>query len=282
MGLITTRQIAELGFDRVDIERFERQDVLTRRHRGVYLIGDTPLTWERKLHAAQLAIGPKGAIAQRTALLDHMLRTPEPDEPDEVHIAIQGRGGRERRNGLVIHRPLSLPPDDIEARPGHRVTAPTRTLLDTAAQLPRYARFRAMEAAEFHRLHIERARLDAHPPMRQALALLDRVGACTRSDAEAMFLFICVDHGIPLPLVNVIHEDIEWDFRWPQRRLIVEVDGFGTHDGRPLNGRERFERDRDKGAIAELLGYHFTRFSARQVSRERALVARVVGQRLRP
>jgi very-short-patch-repair endonuclease len=94
-----------------------------------------------------------------------------------------------------------------------------------------------------------------------------------------MFLFICLDYGIPLPLVNDIHEGTEFDFRWPEQRLIVEVDGYKFHDGL---GREHFESDRDKGLRADELGSDFKRFSAKQVARERARVARAVVQRLRP
>ena len=279
-SLITTRDLGELGFGESAIRNLVRREILARRHRGVYVIGDAPFTFHRKCRAAQLAIGPKGGIGHHTALVEHLMRPPDPRHHD-VHVVVEGRGGRERREHLVVHRPLTLPPADIEDHDGFRVTTPTRTLLDTASALPRYARLRALEAAEHHLLHLERHRLDLHPSLKQALYLFDRIGARTKSDAEAMFLFICLDFGIPLPLVNHIFHGIEFDFRWPHARLIVELDGYVFHDGAP-RGRERFESDREKGLKAAEIGYDFARISARQVMRQRARVARAVQGRLRP
>lgn len=280
-ALISTRELTAYGFNAEAIRRCERGGVLARVHRGVYVIGGAPLTFDRRAHAALLAMGPAAAISDGTALVHWLLRPP-PLRPGPIHVCIPGRGGRERRDGIVLHRPLRLPEQDVTERAGLQVTTPTRTLLDAARTLPRYARFRALEQAERERLDVNRDRLDAFPKLHEALYLFDRVGSCTRSDAEAMFLFVCLDHAIALPLVNQVHEGIEFDFRWPSGRLIVEVDGFDFHDGHPARGRERFEKDRDRGLIATELGYDYKRFSARQVARERLRIARILQGRLRP
>ena len=276
--LITTRDLAALGFDHKSIEKLVRLDVLARRHQGVYVIGDAPLDFFRKGHAALLAAGPSSALSAATALVGQLLRPP-PQREQPVHVSVPGRGGRERRDLLVIHRPLTLPPADVEVVQGLRITTPTRTLLDTARDLPRYARYRALEQAERHLLNVERDRLQACPHFAEALHLFDRLGACTRSDVEAMFLLICLDHDIPLPIVNRVHHGTEFDFRWEDPPSILELDGYAFHDGAP-DGRERFESDRDKGLIAADLGYDFTRVSARQVAGQSARVARAVRRRL--
>ena len=278
-SLITTAELAHYGFGApAAVRALMRREALTRLHRGVYLIGDAPLTFHRAVEAALLAIGPRAAAGHPTALTHWLL---QPPRQGPVHVCVPGRGGREIRDGIVIHRPLRLPEEDVTEHEGIRVTTPTRTLLDTARTLPRHARFRALEEAERQRLHVNRDRLDAFPPLHEALYLFDRLGACTRSPAEAMFLFICLDFGIPLPLVNRVHAGVEFDFRWPAERLIVEVDGFGFHDGLAGKGRDRFESDRDKGLVAAELGYDFKRFSARQVRRERVRIARIVLGQLR-
>lgn len=277
-SLITTYELNQFGFDVVGIRSLMRRGALARVHRGVYLIGDAPLDFHRRGHAALLATGPPAALSEPTALGHWLLR---PVRPGPVHVSVPGRGGRERREGIVVHRPLRLPEHDVTEHEGLRTTTPTRTLLDTSRWLPRYARFRALEQAERERLDINRDRLDACPRLHDPLYLFDRLGPCTRSDAEAMFLLICLDFGIPLPVVNQVHEGTEFDMRWPGR-LIVEVDGFDYHDGQPVTGRERFEKDRERGLFAAELGYRFERFSAKQLRRERARVARVVQGRLRP
>ena len=277
-SLITTYELNQLGFDSEAIRKLMRAAALTRLHRGVYLIGDAALDFHRRGHAALLAIGPPSAISEPTALGHWLLR---PARPGPVHVSLPGRGGRERRKDIVVHRPLRLPEDDVTEHEGLRTTTPTRTLLDTSRWLPRYARFRALEQAERERLDVNRDRLDACTPLHDSLHLFDRLGPCTRSDAEAMFLFICLDFGIPLPVVNQVYVGTRFDFRWPGR-LIVEVDGYAFHDGDPAKGRDRFESDRDRGLVAAELGYRFERFSAKQVRHERERVARVVQGRLRP
>jgi hypothetical protein len=274
--LITTAELNDLGFNRYDIQRLERHGILTRRHRGIYVIGEDPLTFDLQCKAALLA-SPNTSLAHHTATAHWLMR---PTRNGPIHLTLPGRGGREKRPGIIIHRPRSLPPTDLTTLDNFPITTPTRTLLDVAPALPRYARFRALEAAEFHRLDIERDRLNASKPLRQPLALFDRLGQCTRSDAEAMFLFLCLDYGIPLPQVNKVIHDEEFDFRWEDARLIIEVDGFEFHEGDER--RPRVENDRDKGLVAESLGYAFLRFSAKQVKRERERLARILHGRLRP
>ena len=280
-SLITTAELTGLGLDSEAIRRLRRLDAVTRLHRGVYLIGDAPLDFRRRSGAALLAVGPAAAVGEQSGLVHWLLRPPRRG-PAPIHVCVPGRGGRERRDGIVIHRPLRLPDHDVTEHEGVRVTTPTRTLLDTARTLPRYARFRALEQAERERLGINRDRLDACSRLHDALYLFDRLGACTRSDAEAMFLFICLDFGITLPFVNQVFGGVEFDFRWPGARLVVEVDGYAFHDGAPDLGRVRFEGDRDKGLVAAELGYDFKRFSARQLRRERVRIGRLLQGRLRP
>ena len=60
----------------------------------------------------------------------------------------------------------------------------------------------------------------------------------TRSDLEALFLQLCLDHDLPRPQVNRYDNGRELDFRWPEHRLAVETNGFWVH-----RTRDAFERD---------------------------------------
>ena len=51
----------------------------------------------------------------------------------------------------------------------------------------------------------------------------------TRSDAEAFALEVLHDAGIEPPLVNVRIAGEEADLAWPERRLIIEIDGPQYH-----------------------------------------------------
>ena len=50
------------------------------------------------------------------------------------------------------------------------------------------------------------------------------------------------------------------DFAWPDRRLIVELDGYEAH-----RGRSAFEADRSRDVELKLLGYEVIRFTWRQL-----------------
>jgi len=68
--------------------------------------------------------------------------------------------------------------------------------------------------------------------------------------------------------VNVRVGSYEVDFLWRDFALIVETDGFEHH-----GSRAAFERDRDRDAHLQALGYRVVRFTWRQVTREPERVA---------
>jgi very-short-patch-repair endonuclease len=188
-----------------------------------------------------------------------------------IHVNREGAGGPAQRGGRVkIHR-ARIPETDITVVRGLRTTTPTRTLLDVAAKQPRYALFRALEQAERLTLHVDRERLDDNPHLKQPLELFDHYGPCTRSDAEAMFLFVCEDHGIARPRVNEQLNGREADFHWPEHRLVVEVEGYEFHEGLPA-----FRDDRCRGNRFRLAGYEVIRFAASDVEHEPAEVAKTL------
>jgi very-short-patch-repair endonuclease len=85
-----------------------------------------------------------------------------------------------------------------------------------------------------------------------------------------MMLQICLDHGLPHPQVNRYDGVRESDFRWPEQRLIVEVDSWTFH------GRTRRAFDGDRARDRALLreGWRVARFTDRQILADRAAVAR--------
>ena len=260
-GLLTTQQLHDRRFTTMEIEAMVRWGWLVRLHRGVYFVPVPDLL----ARAALTAVGG-GELCLESALAHLDLR---PRVLGPVHVNLAGSSGR-RRQRITIHR-RRIPEHDLTEVRGLRTTTVTRSILDVAARQPRYALLRALEQAERLRLGLDRQRLAGNRHLSQPLELLDHYGPCTRSDAEAMFLFLCEDHGIARPLVNQRLGRYEPDFRWPQERVVVEVDGFETHDGRPA-----FHGDRVRGAWIRRNGYELIRFSATQVEHEPADVAATV------
>ena len=259
-GLLTTKELLERRFSKKDIEAMVRWAWLIRLHRGIYLV-PAPDVLSR---AALMVAGDESCLCLESALGHQHLRL-RPPGPVHVNVSLGARRDRDQR--VKVHH-ARIPEEDITVVRGLRTTIPTRTLLDVAPRQPRYALFRALEQAERLRLHVARNRLEANRHLVQPLELFDHYGACTRSDAEAMFLFICEDHGISRPRVNEQVAGYEADFHWPAQRLVVEVDGYEFHEGRPA-----FRDDRRRGPAFRRAGYEVIRFDAEQVFDEPREVA---------
>ena len=90
----------------------------------------------------------------------------------------------------------------------------------------------------------------------------------TRSDLERDFLRLCRRHRIPAPHVNVRVGPHRVDFLWPDRRLVVETDGYRFH-----RGRVAFEDDRARDLDLRAQGYDVRRFTYRQVREEPSRIA---------
>ena len=239
-------------FSRGQVERWLLDARPPRVHRGVYGVPAEP--WGRYM-AAALALGPAAAIAQISGVRLWGMRDPDPEEA--IHVAVPGRGGRERRDGVVIHRPMRVPKAH---RHGIPVTTPTQCLKN--ADLQPHELYRALEQAERLWLPVDHLALPG-----PAAALRRRVSGVTRSDAEARFVLLCHDERLPLPLVNHRLNGILTDFHWPDRRVVLEVDGFEFHKERP-----QFEEDRRRGLVHRAAGYEVIRVSALQVQNTPELV----------
>ncbi len=261
-GLITTEQLHDRRFTTKDIERLVHWRWLIRLHRGVYLV-PAPDVLSR---AALTAVCDGAVLCLESALAHLHLRL---RELGPVHVNVP-RDRRFRDERLKVHRARIDEADVVTVR-GLRTTSPTKTLLDVAARQPRYALFRALEQAERLRLEVDRARLEDNRHLRQPLELFDHYGACTRSDAEAMFLVLCEDFGIARPLVNRPLAGRETDFQWPQAGLAVELDGYEFHDGRAA-----FLDDRRKVGGARRAGHELLPFAASDVEHAAAEVAATI------
>jgi very-short-patch-repair endonuclease len=96
-----------------------------------------------------------------------------------------------------------------------------------------------------------------------------RVGA--QSPGEAALAAALRLHGadLPAPLTQVkfAAPARKWasDFGWPERGLLVEVDGGQFA---PRGGRHNTDADRDKMNHAAALGYRTLRFSPQQIERD--------------
>jgi very-short-patch-repair endonuclease len=169
-----------------------------------------------------------------------------------VHVTIPGRRGCPAPAGVQIHRCVTMSPADICLCEGLPVTSPARALLDVAATLPDRDIELLLDQALFARRILTLAqvadvlaRAGNHP----GRARLARVASGhthsskTDSPPEERLLALIRAANLPEPRPQVHVLDYHLDFLWPELRLAVEVDAYGTH-----GGRARFEADRRRDA----------------------------------
>lgn len=187
--------------------------------------------------------------------------------------------GRRRLDGILVYRSLTLA-GDVATHAGLPITTAGRTLLDLAPSLSDRALHKAMR--ESLRLRVVtiphmRAVLARHPTAPgsgRLRALAERYARLpiwrTRSDAEAMALELLDRAARPIPLVNAVVAGEEADLWWPDRRLIIEIDGPGYHRLRDGDAR--------KTAVWRAAGHTVRRLSSEDVfDRPHTLLALVPG-----
>jgi very-short-patch-repair endonuclease len=146
--------------------------------------------------------------------------------------------------GLRIHRCPSLTPQLVTRRHGIPVTTPARTISDLRNAIPAEELRRALRQADVLGLS----------------SGSDVASDRTRSELEFRFLNVCRKYRLPAPDVNVRIDSLLVDFVWPEKRLIVETDGYRYH-----RGRIAFEEDRSRDLKLRILGYSVIRLTYRQV-----------------
>jgi very-short-patch-repair endonuclease len=269
-GVIARRQIVDLGLGRHYIDRQVQRGRLHVLHRGVYAVGHRALTRHGRWMAGVLAIGDGAVLRRRSAAV--LWRIIE-REPARIEIAARSE---HRRPGITVERTV-LPPDERDEHEGIPVTTPARTLLDLAAVLDEHRLARAAERAEALRLGSPTPlqellhRYPRRPGTPNLERLIDEgriVPTTTANDFERRLLTLLDAESLPRPLVNQPLGPIKPDFRWPEQRLIVELDGFETH-----GTRTAFERDRARDRQLTAQGWRVVRITKRQLDDDPQRVA---------
>lgn len=255
--VLSFAELRAAGLSPEEIEHRERIGYLHRRFRGVYAVGRPDLGFPGSCRAAWLASGEGSAVSHVSAAAYWGIRR----SSGRIHVSIPR--GRRGHPGLHVHRPRSLPLEDIVHRDGLGVTSVARTLLDMApGQRPETV------GKWIHEAGVQRV-LD----LREIWAVLERNGnhrgrvvleaalhvevAPTRSELEELLLSVWRRAGLPKPVVNgflwsgAALEEV--DAHSPELALIVEADGARYHASRWRRRRDaaKDERFRAAGWVVE-------------------------------
>jgi very-short-patch-repair endonuclease len=260
-GVIARDQLRQLGAGDGWVDKRRAMGWLVPVFRGVFAVGHPPRTRRGWYLAALAAGGQRAALSHRTAAAVHGMLDPS----RQLHLTVPRTAKGIR--GIRIHRPRTLRPDDIVVVEGLRVTSPARTLLDLADFRSRRMLERAIDQAEFHRLHLPLGDVNDRTRRRPRSRLLRAVIAdhvagstITESEAEELFLAIVRRAGLPLPELQVSLWGRRRDFVFREARVVVEVDGRQAHD---RDGA--FERDALRDAEVVVNGHRPLRFTRRAV-----------------
>jgi hypothetical protein len=287
-GLVTFEQARAAGMSADQVQRRVATGAWERVHIGVYRSAEHPRTWEGRLLAATLALGPGAAASHRSAvglwgLHGFRALTVEISRPSSGDVDC---------SGVVAHRAPDLRPAHVRIKRGVPVTGPARTLVDLGVVASPSFVARCMEEWLADRVvtigALQAAVAEHAGKGRRGVGVLRRL-LDTRvlgdlhadSGVEALLAHVLVRYGVPVP---ELHHEVrvgrgtvaELDYAYPHALVALEVDGYGVH----LRSRETFEHDRDRQNELEIAGWRVLRFTSRALKHEAARVAGQVARML--
>jgi hypothetical protein len=277
-GVVTRASLLGAGIPLTIIDERVQSRALVVLHRGVYALGHAELRREGWWLAAVESYKSRGVLSHQSAAALWGLAE-APTFP--IHVSLRGRSGARRRRGVVLHRPESLPSEEVRVRHAVRVTTVARTILDLAAtvrgrHLEQVIR-RAARQRHFD-LVAQRAVLELHPRLpgapelgRVLAALAGRGTDDVRSPMESAFAQLCDDYNLPRPVINGLVAGERVDFHWRGTTLVIETDGFAFH-AMPT----AFADDRRRDQTLTLAGYTVVRLTWEQVTSDARATARMV------
>jgi very-short-patch-repair endonuclease len=282
-GVLHRSQAHLLGWSDSQLRIAVREGVLVPHLGGVFVAAGAFATSRQQLGV--LALGTKGVVSHRSALwLDGLL-----DRPPRPEVTVSPRVRRRGRSGALIHRSV-VEACEVRTLDGLVVTSTARSLLDAAHRLTP-TRLEAVidRALDMHLTDHEqlaatflRRSARGRPGIATARLVLDRVDpglAPGESDLETLMLDVLRAHGVPMPQrqipVSVLGERYRLDLAYIREKVVLEVDGYGTHALRPA-----FEGDRLRQNRLALQGWLVLRFTWRRIRRDPAGIAAELRQAL--
>jgi hypothetical protein len=272
--VVARRQLLALGFSAEAIAHRIESKRLHRVRRGVYAVGREEVTREGRWTAALLACGDGAFLTHLSAGALHGICE---ERPGRVEVGV--RDGHTRRfEDIRTRRRPTLAAAEVGFVRGVAVTSPVQTMLDLATvQGPRYL-LRSIHEADIRdvidaeRLRREIEKQPGVAGVRPLRRLLDRdTFVLSREELERLFLPLAREAGLPLPLTQVIVNEYEVDFFWPDLGLVVETDGWRYHRTPAAQSRDA-RRDQEHTAS----GLTPLRFSHHQVKYEADHVRRIL------
>jgi very-short-patch-repair endonuclease len=270
------RQLRNLGLGEDAIQYRLAAGRLHLLYPGVYAVGHRLIPREGRWMAAVLASGPRAVLSHWSAAALWGIR---PTARERIDVTVPHRS----RSSELIRRHISrVPADERAIEEGIPVTSVPRTIFDLAATEPEDAIQNLLREMEFLELRDRLSlwdlveRYPGRRGVRKVQVSLERLEeepeGRKRSKLEERFAPFLRLHYLPLPRFNDWIVGAGWryqvDCHWPERRQIVELDGWQAH-----RTRTAFREDRARDRKLKVAGYSVTHLTWNQLDDEPEAVA---------
>lgn len=240
-GLVARRQLLALGIARSTIPEHAKRHGWDRPRRGVYRLPGTAASFEQDVLAALLAVGEDALASHLTAAYLHGVLSLR---PPVVDILLPYRQRAPKLLDVHVTRSRTLRTADRCIVGGIPTTTLPRTMIDAATVLePPGIRSLLIDARQRRRLDLSRVArrlLDVGPvrnsgELRRIIEELapGRVDSVLEEAVRRLLgkARLSPPHPAPFP-VQIGARRVELDIAWPDRKVGIEVDGYGSHADR--------------------------------------------------
>jgi hypothetical protein len=266
-GVFATWQLDRAGVSRAARQRRVDSGAWRLPLAGVYALAGVPPSFEQRLWAAWLAVGPCGVVSHETAAERHGM-------PNIVRgrlVLTVPHSGWHRIKGVFVHQLGDVLPDHIGAVGGLPVTTPPRTIVDLAAVVHPARLARIVEDSKHAGITsyadigqcLTSVARRGKPGVRSLTRVLDRLGrgnAPAMSILERRTLELVRERGLPMPVPQYPFPGRQFtadcvDFAYPAAKLVLETDGRRWH-----SRIAELTRDRERDLEAARHGWQTLRF----------------------
>jgi very-short-patch-repair endonuclease len=237
-GVLTSRQLLELGVAEATIRRRVRSGAWVRIQPAVYLVEPKRILEVPTIARAALLAGPKGAVASHL-LAGHLYGLDGLPDLVRAELTAPIASGRHNAERLIVHRTAAVDIAETRQPQGFSATSPTRTLADVAARCADWQLLAALDSSLRRRLVTteelaDTARLWAGRAGADRLRRMVRLAQQGSDSAfESRFRLALHDGGLPTPelqiRVTIGRFSYRIDLGWRRWRIGIELDGRAFH-----------------------------------------------------
>ena len=275
-GVVGRWQLIAMGIPSYVIDHWLSSGRLHLIYPGAYAVGHPGIDRVGRWFAAVLSCGPGAVLSHRDAAALYGIRD---SARRAIDVTAPGRS-RHVREGITVHRPRVLLPEDCATWNRIPVTTVPRLMIDLAEVVSAHKVQRAFaEAArrglvDMNAMRAALERANGRRGLRVVSTILaDRVAPPeANAGIERDFFDLVVELGLPIPAFNVAIPGTPYvvDALWADRWLIVELDSRAHHD----RTAEDFEYERVRFNELQLARYRVLRLTHHRIHRERDAVKR--------